>query len=921
MTLKINDAFKLTEDELFKELKSSIKGLTSEEAKSRLQEYGYNEIKEAKKSSALSRFLANFTHLLAILLWIASALSFVGGMPQLGWSIILVIIINALFSFWQEFKAEQATESLKKMLPSYVKVVRDGHQEQMLVRELVPGDVIHLDEGDHVPADARLIEAFEMRTINAALTGESEPVRRTSDVILEEDVTLLQASNIVFMGTSVSSGSGTAVVYATGMDTQFGKIASLTQTIEVEESPLQKQLEKVARFIAYLSLIMGVFFFLLGLIMGRSLKDTFMFAIGIITANVPEGLLPTVTLSLAIGVQRMAKRHALVKKLSSVETLGGATVICTDKTGTLTQNEMTVREIWTPANDYTVTGAGYEPKGNFLVNEKEIDVKNPPYELSMLLKIGLLCNNSRILKPSDEHPSWGIIGDPTEGALVVLAEKAGLTQEDTLREYRLVSQLPFDSRRKRMSTIHKSGKDIFAFTKGAPKETVSVCTHILRGENKVEKIEQRDIDSIIEQNDKFAQEGLRVLAMAYKTVDNPPNEYTIENTESDLIFVGLTSMMDPPRTEVEEAVKLAHKAGIKIIMITGDYGLTAESIARRIGIINSPHPRVIIGNELDKMSDDDLKKELKNKDIIFARVAPEDKMKVVSALKELDEVVAVTGDGVNDTPALKRADIGIAMGKSGTDVAREVATMVLTDDNFGSIVSAIEEGRAVYDNVRKFITYIFAHLTPEAIPYILFSLFNIPVPITVMQILAIDLGTETLPALALGVELPEPGVMDRPPRSPKEKLLNLSLFLRGYVLLGLISSAAVLSGYFLILYRGGWHWGQVLASTTPLARQAATMSFLGIVLMQVANVFACRTEVASMFKIGLFTNKLLDAGVVFELALTAVLIYVPPLQNVFGTYPVSFNYWLFYVAFFPLLIAAEEIRKRAVRKRINAENK
>jgi Cation transport ATPase len=919
--LKVENPFKLTAEELFKELNSSIKGLTVNEAGSRLQEYGYNEIKEVKKTSFAARFLANFTHLLAILLWIASILSFIGGVPQLGWAIILVIIVNALFSFWQEFKAEQATDSLKKMLPSYVKVIRDGHQDQILARELVPGDLIYLEEGDHVPADARLIEAFEMRTVNAALTGESEPVRRTSDIVLEEDITILQAPNVVFMGTNVASGSGSAVVYATGMDTQFGNIASLTQTIRAEQSPLQKQLSRVARIIAYLSLAMGVFFFLLGLLMGRSLMDTFMFAIGIITANVPEGLLPTVTLALAIGVQRMAKRHALVKKLSSVETLGGATVICTDKTGTLTQNEMTVREIWTPTRFYKVTGVGYEPKGDFLVNEKEIDKKSLPEELSMVLKIGLLCNNSRIVKPTDEKPSWSIIGDPTEGSLVVLSEKAGLIQEDMSRDYRLVSQLPFESNRKRMSTVHNTGKDIYVFTKGAPKETISVCNYILKEEGKVEKLEQADIDKIIEQNDKFAQEGLRVLAMAYKKLDSVQKEYTIENTESDLIFAGLTSMMDPPRPEVEKAVKLAYKAGIKIIMITGDYGLTAESIARRIGIIKGRHPRIITGNELDKLTDQELKKELAGKEIIFARVAPEHKMKVVAALKEMGEIVAVTGDGVNDSPALKRADIGIAMGKAGTDVAREVATMVLTDDNFASIVSAIEEGRAVYDNVRKFITYIFAHLTPEAIPYVLFSLFNIPLPITVMQILAIDLGTETLPALALGVELPEPGVMDRPPRSPKEKLLNLPLFFRGYVLLGLISSAAVLSGYFWVLYKGGWHWGQILPAASPLSREASTMTFLGIVIMQVANVFACRTEVASVFKIGMFENKLLNAGVLFEIVLTAILIYVPFLQGVFNTYPVPLVYWLFYIPFIPVLIGAEEIRKLMLRRKMKNQKK
>ncbi|RYL93433.1 cation-transporting P-type ATPase [Sporolactobacillus sp. THM7-4] len=915
--MKNEEIVKYTADELSKELGTSDIGLASDEARSRLQRYGFNEIQEAKKSPLISKFIANFTHLLAILLWIASILSFIGGMPELGWTIILVIVINAVFSFWQEFKAEQATESLKKMLPSYVKVIRDGHQEKILARELVPGDLIYLEEGDHVPADARLIEAFDMRTINAALTGESNPVRRSADAIQEDDGTLLHSPNIVFMGTTIASGSGTAVVYATGMDTQFGKIASLTQNIKAEKSPLQKQLTKVAKVIAYLSLVMGIFFFLLGLMMGRSLVDTFMFAIGIITANVPEGLLPTVTLALAIGVQRMAKRHALVKKLSSVETLGGATVICTDKTGTLTENEMTVKEIWTPARDYMVNGVGYEPKGEIMAGGEKVDEQHLPEELATLLKIGLVCNNSRLVEPSRENQNWNIIGDPTEGSLVVLAGKAGLTRDKTLEEYPLVSQIPFDSRRKRMSTVHDAGEnDVYVFTKGAPKEIVSVCSHILKENGKVEQINEEDIQSIFSQNDKFARDGLRVLAMAFKKMKKSGETYTVEQVEDHLVFVGLTAMMDPPRPEVEQAVGQAQKAGIKIIMITGDYGLTAESIARKIGIVKSNHPRIISGSELDKLSDENLKKELKHKEIIFARVAPEHKMKVVAALKEMGEVVAVTGDGVNDSPALKKADIGIAMGKTGTDVARDVATMVLTDDNFASIVNAVEEGRAVYDNVRKFITYIFAHLTPEAIPYILFSLFNIPLPLTVMQILAIDIGTETLPALALGVERPEPGVMNRPPKLPKERLLNFPVFFRGYILLGLINTAAVLSGYFWVLYRGGWHWGQILANGSSLSREAATMTFLGIVIMQVANVFACRTEVASMFGIGIFTNKLLNMGVVFELALTAALIYIPFMREIFGTYPVPLSYWFFYVAFVPVLIAVEEIRKLVLRRKL-----
>ena len=915
--MKKNNVFRLTNEELFKELDSSILGLTKDEASSRLGTQGFNEISKAKKSSNLSKILSNFTHTLAILLWIASILSFIGGMPQLGWAIIAVIIINALFSFWQEFKAEQATESLEKMLPSYAKVIRGGRREEILSRELVIGDLIYLEEGDKVPADARLIEAYNMRTINAELTGESEPVRRISDIILEEDISLLRSANIVFMGTNVSSGSGTAVVYATGMDTEFGNIASLTRAIKKDKSPLQKQLSKVANIIAYLSLAMGIFFFILGLAMGRPLNYAFMFAIGIITANVPEGLLPTVTLSLAIGVQRMAKKHALVKKLSSVETLGGTTVICTDKTGTLTQNEMTVREIMTYEASYKVSGVGYEPKGEFLIGDTIIDKKNLPYELSMLLKIGLLCNNSRINKPTDDKPYFSIIGDPTEGSLVVLAGKAGLEMEDVSRENKLISVVPFDSKRKRMSTIRNMEKDTYILTKGAPKEVLSVCSHILKGNGKIEKLQQEDIDRIVAENDKFAQSGLRVLAMAYRKAEDTGSEFTPENCEIDLIFVGLTTMMDPPRPEVENAVKRAHKAGIRIIMITGDYGLTAESIARRIGIIKDIHPRIITGDELEIISNEDLKQALKSEEIIFARIAPEQKMKIVATLMEMGEIVAVTGDGVNDAPALKKADIGIAMGKSGTDVAREASNMVLTDDNFASIISAVEEGRAVYDNVRKFIAYIFAHLTPEAIPYILFSIFNIPLPITVMQILAIDLGTETLPALALGMEPPEPGVMDRPPRSPKEKLLNLPVFMRGYVLLGLITSAAVLCGYFWVLYSGGWHWGEVLAPGDHLATEACTMTFLGIVIMQVANVFTCRTEVASIFKLKLFSNKILNIGVIFELALTAALIYLPFMQGIFGTYPMPIICWLFYLPFIPVLIGAEESRKWFIRRRLN----
>jgi potassium/sodium efflux P-type ATPase len=913
--MRVENAHKYDLEKLYETLGTSRRGLTQNEAQQRLQKYGPNEIKKLKGTPLWRRFLDNFTNLLAILLWVASALSFISGQPLTGWAIILVIVINAIFSFWQEFRAERATESLKNMLPLYAKVLRDGEERKVLASEVVPGDILFLEEGDHVPADARLIESFGLQVVNAALTGESEPVRRSSDTV-KDDIPEIEAPNMVFMGTDVVSGTGVGIVCATGMDTEFGKIASLIQNIKEELSPLQKQINNVAQTIVYLSVGMGVFFFVFSISVGRPLADAFMFSIGIIAANVPEGLLPTVTLSLAVAVQRMAARHALVKKLSSVETLGSASVICTDKTGTLTKNEMTVKDIWSPEGHFNVTGVGYAPEGEFVRDDgTKLDEKAINDSLSLLLEIGVFSNNGKLIKPSEDNPNWTIAGDPTEASLLVVAEKAHISVDDLLTKNERVFVLPFDPARKRMTSINKYNGKLYAFTKGAPKETLSVCSYIQK-DGHIDPLTQEDIDVIMEQNDKFAKDGLRVLAMAYREVPQK-RSYEADEVEKDLIFVGLVGMMDPPRPEVADAVKLAKRAGIKIIMITGDYGLTAESIARKIGIVQSDKPVIVTGAELSAMDDEKLKEILKNEEVIFARCAPEDKLRIVSALKEMGQIVAVTGDGVNDTPALRKADIGIAMGKSGTDVAREVAEMVLTDDNFASIVAAVEEGRAIFDNIRKFITYIFSHLTAEAIPYILFSLFNIPLPLTVMQILAIDLGTETLPALALGTEPPEPGIMERPPRPASERLLNAGVFLRGYVLLGLIDSLGSLSGYFWVLTRGGWHWGQMLPINSPLAREAATMTFLGIVIMQVANAFACRTEVASMFKVSVMKNKLLLGGIAFELVFTALLIYVPFLQNIFGTYPVPITYWLFFLPFTPLLIGAEELRKYVYRRKLN----
>jgi len=911
----------ISADDTLRRLGTSHRGLPDDESRRRLVQYGPNVLVEEHGTPLWRKFAANLTNFFAVLLWAAAALSFLTGSTQTGLAIVAVILINAVFAFYQEFRAEQATAALKRLLPAFARVRRGGLDARIPAEKLVPGDILLLEEGDAVCADARLLTEADLRTNNSTLTGESEPARKSADAVRSDgQLTWTQMPNLLFAGTSVTSGVGEAAVFATGMDTTLGHIAHLTQTVKADRSPLQIEISRVAGTVIQLSVVMGVAFFLIGSFVAHlTLRDGSIFAIGIVLANVPEGLLPTVTLALATGVQRLARRNALVKKLSSVETLGAATVICTDKTGTLTQNEMTVREAWTAGHRYTVSGVGYEPSGAFQADGRPL---KPDDALGRLARIAAFCNNARLLAPDASRPRWEILGDPTEGALLVAAAKAGFDLGDALERAPRLRQLPFDARRKRMSVIHQSDRAgaLEVAVKGAPQETLACCTRIL-AEGQARALTQADRDAITAANDGFARGGLRVLAMAYRYMERRPDVYIPDSVERDLVFVGLMAMQDPPRPEVQAAVEKARTAGIRVVMITGDYGLTAEAVARKIGIVSREHARIITGADLDRIDDVALRDMLGcGEEVIFARVAPEHKLRVVQAFRALGHVVAVTGDGVNDAPALKRADIGVAMGKVGTDVAREASAMILTDDNFASIVAAVEEGRAVYDNIRKFITYIFAHLAGEAIPYILFALLNLPLPLTALQILAIDLGTETLPALALGTEKPEPDVMRRPPRPRSDRLLNLPTLARGYCYLGALLAVGSLSGYFWQLQRTGWHWGvtsanPLFATGTLFQRQAATMTFLGIVIMQIANVFACRTERASVFQVGFFSNRLVFAGIAFELAFAAVLIYIPVFQGVFGTAPVGLTGWLILFAFTPLIFGCEEVRKAIVRRR------
>jgi len=844
-------------------------------------------------------------------------------MSQLAIAIWSVNIINGAFSFWQEYKAERATEAMRRMLPTNARLIRDGEVRQTQAQELVPGDVILLSEGDRISADARLVEEAELRIDQSTLTGESLHVRKTSDAITGTSLARIEIPNIVFAGTNVVSGTGKAVVFATGMETAFGKIAGFTQGLGDELSPLQREMHRVTKLVTLIAVCAGLVFFALAVTLaGVGLAESFIFGMGMIVAFVPEGLLPTVTLSLAMGVQRMARRNALIKRLSAVETLGCTSVICTDKTGTLTQNEMTVREIWLAGKRLTVTGTGYSPEGRILHDGRALDAQGERDLRTLLVSAGL-CNNARLHPPDSERPRWTIIGDPTEGALRILAQKANLDLESEERKTPRLRELPFESRRKRMSTLHRTGaSSLVAYVKGAPREVLSLCTGMLMNGTE-EPLNAPLRERIMEANDAFARSGLRVLAVAQRSVlaESPPragtglSELTSDAVERDLTFLGLAAMMDPPRPEVSDAVEKCRRAGIRIIMITGDYGLTAESMARRIGIIRGEHPQPVSGADLDAMTDETLQQTLQG-EAVFARATPEHKLRIVSALQRMGHVVAVTGDGVNDAPALKKAHIGVAMGMSGTDVAKEAADMILTDDNFASIVNAIEEGRAVYANIKKFTSYIFTHNATEAVPFILFALSRarIPLALGVMHVLAIDLGTDLVPGLALGAERAEPGLMDKPPRNLKEHVITLPLLFRAFVFLGSLQSLAVMAAFYFQYWTHGY-WGQWLGlpSIGPLYESATAMALACVVTTQIGNLFAHRTERTSVFRIGVFGNRLLWIGIFSELLIIALIVYAPPLQRIVGTQAFSPENWLFLFAWAPLLLIADECRKFLLR--------
>jgi Ca2+-transporting ATPase len=967
--------FMMTPEDVAAKLSTSLKsGLTSEEAKLRLEKYGYNELKQKEKDPWWKRFLAEFNDFLVYILIVAALLSAIveyiessqHGEPTFGydWIVIAVIVIlNAIIGFVQEGKADAALEALKKMSAPEAQVIRDGKEISIKAREIVIGDIIVLHEGDMVPADGRIFEESNLKAEEAALTGESVPVTKRVSVISDPETPLAEMKNMVFSSTLVTFGRGQAIVTSTGMNTEVGKIATMIDEAEEKMTPLQESLEEFGGSLGKLILVICGVVALIYIIRSGDILGSILAGVALAVAAIPEGLPAVVTICLAIGVTSMAKKNAIVKKLHSVETLGCTTVICSDKTGTLTKNEMTVRGIWAGGKLYSVTGSGYEPEGKILLDQQPVDVKSIP-DLEMTLRTGLLCNNARLSK----EDKWKCFGDPTEGCLITSAWKAGLEREATYAKYPRINEIPFDSGRKRMTTINKTNGKEIAYVKGATEILLDFCKNI-QWEGKIRPITDADKKEILKVNEEQASKALRGLGFAYRDATGIPAE--IDTMEKDLTFVGMQFMIDPPRDEVKEAIKRCKSAGIDVKMITGDNLMTAVAIAEELDMAKRGDP-AYQGKDIPTLSDDQI-----NAAHVFARVSPEHKQNIVKALQNKNHIVAMTGDGVNDAPALKNANVGVAMGITGTEVSKEAAVMILADDNFATIVNAVEEGRGIYDNIKKFIQYLLSSNIMEVLVLLIAAIIGLPLPLLPIQLLWINLVTDGAPAIALGYDPYDPTLMQRKPRPVDEPILTKS-FITTMIYRGIIMTVVVLGLFYLydqvppfmvtsfsqiddahlklaIAYGlkpgqeteffaaynqltpeqlaanytaflpGGIYENEILANGFEAYTEAHARSVCFLVMMfgEMANAFNCRSEFNSIFKIGLFTNKIMLYSVGISSLLTIAL-YIP------GEWVGGINYlgrtfyvlyleeeWLWVIPSIAIVIGSVELIKIYFRKIFN----
>ncbi|HET7009987.1 MAG TPA: cation-translocating P-type ATPase [Anaerolineales bacterium] len=894
---------------VFRELKTSPDGLTSAEAAARLERFGRNELAEAPRPGFWRMLLDQFNNFIVIVLIAAAAVSILLGDYIEGAAILAIVVLNAVLGVIQERRAEEALAALRKLAAPEALVVRDGSRIDIPARELVPGDLVLLEAGNYIPADLRLLETVNLRIEEAALTGESEAVEKDARIVLAQDVPLGDQRNTAFMGTLVSYGRGSGVVVSTGMHTEIGLIATMIQSFQEEPTPLQRKLDQLGRLLGWAAIAVSAAVFVVGWIRGYPALDMFLIAVSLAVAAVPEGLAAVVTITLALGMREMIKRHALIRRLASVETLGSTTVICSDKTGTLTENQMTVTRMWVDGVTFEVTG-GQPARGQFQLDGKPVDVLEKPAAATALW-IAVLANDAASERGEEEKIR--LVGDATETALLLAAAKAGADHDELDEAYPRINEVPFDSNRKRMTTIHRiehpATRDLSPFTddqdrgwvvvatKGAPDVVLDLCTRVQRMDDTSAPMEPADRRRILEANDRLSAQALRVLAVAYRVEADAPGEVSPETTERDLTFVGLIGMIDPPRAAVPPAVNKARRAGIRTVMITGDFPNTARAIAEEIGLLRPGH-RVLTGAEIDAVDDEAFRETVGSVDV-YARVSPEHKVRIVDGLRANGEVVAMTGDGVNDAPALKRADIGVAMGITGTDVAKETADMVLTDDNYASIVAAVEQGRVIYANIRKFVFYLLSCNLGEILIIFAATMAGLPSPLTPIQLLWLNLLTDGAPALALGLEKGDPDTMDRPPRPPMEPVINRPMQI-GIGIQTLAIAGVTLAAYAI---------GLMTHPETPI--YAETMSFVTLSASELLRAFTARSERYPLLRIGLFSNRTMVYAVLASLVLMLAVVYTPFLQPVFDTVPLGWTQWRLIL---PLLIvpaAVAEITKWA----------
>jgi len=848
------------------------KGLSEQEAAERLLKYGRNELAEFKRESLLAKFIRQFQQFMVFLLLGAAIIALFLGETLDAIMIFAIVLMLGILGFVQEYKAEKAFEALKRLVSPQARVIRDGIVKIVDAREIVPGDFVILELGDRVPADGRVIESISMSVDEAALTGESVPVRKD-----------MEKSNKVFMGTVVVAGRGKIVVEKTGMATEIGRIAQMVQEVEKERTPLEIDLEKIGKQLSVGVMALCAIIFISGVLYGFEFFTMFLTAVSLAVAAIPEGLPAVVTIALALGVQRMSKRNAIVRKLKSVETLGSADVICTDKTGTLTKNEMTVRKIFVNNKMIDVSGSGYAPIGNFTHGGKEIAASG---ELELLLRIGVLCNTTHLTE--EPQRGWTVIGDSTEGALLVAAAKAGMWREELLKKWPEIGELPFDSERKRMTTLHAEGKGKkkIAYMKGAPESILRISSRIIEN-GKVRRLTPSDRKRITEINDSLTSKGYRTLAIGYKEFDGV--KFAVDAVEREMIFVGIVGMMDTPREEVKPAIELCKTAGIRVIMITGDHPLTAKAVAEELGIDGG---KVLTGEQLDSIDDKKLK-DVVEEVSVFARVSPAHKLRIVDALHSNGHIVAMTGDGVNDSPALKRADIGVAMGLTGTDVAKESSDLILADDNFATIVAAVEEGRGIYENIRKTLFYLLSGNLAEVMIIFLAVLFGLPLPLVAIQILWINLVTDGLPAIALAADPISKDVMNRPPRKKNESVWKgMGIFL--------IESPLIMIAATLLLFFHNVQKGDLLL--------AQTMAFTMIIMLEKTKAFACRSLEKPLGR-RVFENRWLVYATLLTITLHIAILYTPFLDELFRVKPLGLEEWLIMIGASLFLYSYIEIRK------------